>query len=33
MLAQYEAPELDPAAEAALMEFVDRRKQEIKPEY
>jgi trimethylamine--corrinoid protein Co-methyltransferase len=33
MLTQYEAPELDPAAEAALMEFVDRRKQEIKPEY
>ena len=33
MLAQYEAPELDPAMEAALMDFVNRRKQEIKPEF
>ncbi|HLA45445.1 MAG TPA: trimethylamine methyltransferase family protein, partial [Aggregatilineales bacterium] len=33
LLQQYEAPPLDSDVEAALLEFVNRRKQEIKPEY
>ena len=33
LLAEYEAPPLDPGIDAALQEYVARRKAEIRPEY
>ena len=33
VLQQYQAPELDPAVDEALQDFIARRKGEIEPEY